>query len=188
VSEAQSAKERCASTLVLAFSIDPICRWVWPDPYVYLSAMPRFIAAFGGRALETGTGFIADGGRAAALWLPPGVEPDHEAMGAIINETLQPEISANVGGLLEGMAEYHPHEAHWYLPLIGTDPRWMGQGFGSALMEHALQKCDQDGVAAYLESTNPRNISLYQRHGFEIMGEVRSGTCPVLTPMLRPAR
>ncbi|MCA1748539.1 MAG: hypothetical protein LC634_03060 [Sphingomonadales bacterium] len=41
---------------------------------------------------------------------------------------------------------------------------------------------------AYLESSNPRNISLYLRHGFEIVGEIQHGSSPVMTPMLRPAR
>ena len=41
---------------------------------------------------------------------------------------------------------------------------------------------------AYLESTNPRNISLYRRHGFEPLGEIRSADSPLLVPMLRKAR
>ena len=28
---------------------------------------------------------------------------------------------------------------------------------------------------AYLESSNPRNMSLYERHGFESMGKVQIG-------------
>ena len=60
------------------------------------------------------------------------------------------------------MAEHHPHEPHWYLPLIAADPNWIGQGLGALLMKHALRRCDVEGVAAYLESSNPRNISFYQ--------------------------
>jgi len=55
-------------------------------------------------------------------------------------------------------------------------------------MEPALTRCDEDGVIAYLESSNPADISLYQRHGFEVIGEIRVGDAPVVTPMLRPAR
>jgi hypothetical protein len=50
-------------------------------------------------------------------------------------------------------------------------------------------KCDRDGVLAYLESSNPRNIPLYERHGFEILGRAQSGNSPVITPMLcKPQR
>jgi GNAT superfamily N-acetyltransferase len=50
-------------------------------------------------------------------------------------------------------------EPHWYLPLIGVDPAHQGKGHGDALMAYALQQCDRDHLPAYLESTNPRNIS-----------------------------
>ena len=55
-------------------------------------------------------------------------------------------------------------------------------------MRHALRRCDDDGLIAYLESSNPRNLSLYERHGFEIMGQIQAGTSPTLYPMVREAR
>jgi ribosomal protein S18 acetylase RimI-like enzyme len=56
---------------------------------------------------------------------------------------------------------------------------------GSALMRHALSVCEREGKAAYLESTNPRNISLYVRFGFEIVGTIQIGSSPPIFPMLR---
>ena len=56
---------------------------------------------------------------------------------------------------------------------------------GAALMKHVTSMLDESGRLGYLESSNPMNISLYQRHGFEIMGEIRVGDSPVVTPMLR---
>jgi len=35
-------------------------------------------------------------------------------------------------------------------------------------MRHALARCDEESALAYLASSNPRNISLYERHGFEM--------------------
>jgi ribosomal protein S18 acetylase RimI-like enzyme len=55
-------------------------------------------------------------------------------------------------------------------------------------MRHATERCDRDGLPAYLESSNPRNISLYQRHGFEVVGRIQAGTSPVMTPMYRKPR
>ena len=55
-------------------------------------------------------------------------------------------------------------------------------------MRQALAACDRDGTAAYLESTNPENISLYQRHGFEVLGRIQVGASPPIFPMLRPPR
>lgn len=179
-------RERALKTLVLGFAADPVARWIWPEPEKYLTLMPRFGEAFGGRAFENKTAYMADGGRAIALWLPPDVEPDGETMEAILGEGLRPEIADDIGEFLKGMAAHHPHEPHWYLPLIAADPSWLNRGLGAALMKHALRRCDQDGLPAYLESSNPRNISLYERHGFKVIGEIQSGTSPVMTPMLRP--
>ena len=86
------------------------------------------------------------------------------------------------------MAKYHPHEPHWYLPLIGVDPAHQGKGHGDALMSYALDRCDRERVPAYLESTNPRNISLYRRHGFEPLGTIQAGSSPTLVPMVRRPR
>jgi GNAT superfamily N-acetyltransferase len=86
------------------------------------------------------------------------------------------------------LATYHPSEPHWYLPMIGVDPTRHGQGYGAALMTYALERCDRAHAPAYLESTNPRNTSLYLRHGFRALGRVQVGGSPPLTPMLRPAR
>ena len=55
-------------------------------------------------------------------------------------------------------------------------------------MRHALARCDRDGKAAFLESSNPKNVSFYERHGFEVLGRIQVGTSPTLFPMLRKAR
>jgi GNAT superfamily N-acetyltransferase len=62
------------------------------------------------------------------------------------------------------------------------------QGYGSALLRHALERCDRDGFPAYLESTNLRNLPLYERFGFLPMGRIQTDTSPVITPMLRRPR
>jgi ribosomal protein S18 acetylase RimI-like enzyme len=86
------------------------------------------------------------------------------------------------------MARYHPDGPHWYLPMIGVDPARQGRGYGAALMRHATQIFDRDGAVAYLESSNARNIPLYQRHGFEVLGTVQVGSSPEIVPMLRMPR
>ena len=93
-----------------------------------------------------------------------------------------------IGAFFGQMEQYHPKEPCWYLPMIAADPAATGQGLGAALMKHALAIVDEAGMPAYLESSNPRNISLYERHGFEVMGEIRTEGSPVMTPMIRAAR
>ena len=59
---------------------------------------------------------------------------------------------------------------------------------GGALLDEVLTKADDAKVPAYLESSNKRNLTLYQRHGFEIVEEVRLlGKGPSVWSMWRNA-
>lgn len=179
--------DRCVATIVLAFSSDPAARWAFADPHVYFDIFPRFVRAFGGKAFDRGSAHhIA--GCAAALWIPPGVEPDEEAMVALIESAVAESDREAMSGVFEQMAAFHPAEPHWYLPLIGTDPAKRGNGYGSALLRHALAICDREKMPAYLEATSARNVPLYQRHGFEALGTIQVGSSPPITPMLRKPR
>jgi GNAT superfamily N-acetyltransferase len=175
-------------TVVLAFAADPIARWCWPDSHQYLASMPRFTQAFGGGAFTCRSAYCTEDLSGAALWLPPDVHPDEAALGDIVEQTVSTPIRAELMTMLEQMAAYHPDEPHWYLPLIGVDPARQGSGYGAALMTHALQQCDRDRRLAYLESTNPRNMTLYERHGFKALGQIQVGTSPPMVPMLRHPR
>ena len=174
--------------LTLAFSGDPMARWSLPDPAKYLATFASIAKAFGGIAFEKGTAYIANGFTGAALWLPPGAVPDEESLRRLFDENTNDDIKEDMRGIFEQMEKFHPTEPHWYLPLIGVDPVYQGTGVGSALMTEALKAVDRDGLIAYLESSNPRNISLYERHGFEVIGEIQSGSSPVVRPMLRRAQ
>ena len=80
-----SIRESAISTIVLGFAADPMARWAWPESSEYLRMMPQFVNAIGGRAFEHRTAYITEAARAAALWLPPGVEPDEAEMGAVMD-------------------------------------------------------------------------------------------------------
>ena len=91
----------------------------------------------------------------------------------------------NIFAVFEYMGRYHPSEPYWYLPLVGVDPLQQGKGLGSALLQHALIQCDCDSKLAYLESSNPRNIPLHERYGFELLSTIQTGTSHTIFPMLR---
>jgi ribosomal protein S18 acetylase RimI-like enzyme len=179
---------RAIDTVVLGFVADPMTRWVWPQAHQYLTAMPTFVRAFGGAAFAQDGAFCSDDYAGAALWLRPGVHPDEERLGELMETTASPAAQEAGGAIFEQMAKFHPKKPHWYLPLIGVDPAHQGGGHGDALMRYALERFDRERLPAYLESTNPRNISLYRRHGFEELGTIQAGSSPALVPMLRRPR
>lgn len=178
-------QERAIGSLVLAFSADPACRWTWPEPRQYLESFPGFVRAFAGRAFEAGSAYCTPDYGGAALWLPPGVQADEEALGELLGWTVSAELQEAMFAVFERMAGHHPREPHWYLPLIGVEPMVQGRGYGAALLRPVLEVCDRAGTLAYLESSNPRNIPLYQRHGFEVLATVQVGDSPPISPMLR---
>lgn len=176
------------NTLTLAFSVDPPVRFIWPTASDYLAGFPALAAAMAGPAFANGTAFVTDEGTAAALWIGPGVERDAAAMGAVAERFMDPERRVAISAAFAQTAAYHPHAPHWYLPMIGVDPGRQGEGLGSRLLSHALERVDADRLPAFLESSNIRNVPLYERYGFEVMGVIDTGLTPPLYPMLRPAR
>lgn len=102
-------------------------------------------------------------------------------------DTCHPERIDEILGMFDKLGDYHPSEPCWYLPMIGVDPSAQGSGYGGKLMEYVLQKVDAERTAAFLESSNPRNVPLYERYGFEVMDVLELGGKQIMTPMYRPA-
>ena len=119
----------------------------------------------------------ADGVPGAACWLPPG----RWHLPARRQLALLPSLLRIAGRhaprflrVMMLVESRHPDErAHWYLPALGVDPGSQGRGMGSRLMHPILERCDRDGVPAYLEASTPRNRALYERHGFEVTEELQ---------------
>jgi ribosomal protein S18 acetylase RimI-like enzyme len=179
---------RAVSAIVAAFITDPPARFAWPSPHDYLQAMPLATREFSGSCFEHGTAYVSADLCGAALWLPPGVQPNGEAVERVFRDTAKREHLGDLLATFEKMDKSHPKEAHWYLPQIGVEPNAQGRGLGAALMRYALARCDQERALAYLEASKPQNIPFYQRFGFEVTGEIQIGAGPGVTPMLRRPR
>ena len=185
----QSAdRRRGVAALNLAFASDQWTRWVWPDAYQYATYMPRAAEAYGGRAFDYGTAHVLENFAAVALWLPPGVESDEATFGEVVAESCGDQILRDLNAVIEQMAQFHPAGELWFLPMIGVDPVAQGRGLGSALLRHGLAACDRDGLPAYLETSNPRNLALYERHGFRVGKVIQAGSSPPVWAMLREPR
>ena len=61
-----------------------------------------------------------------ALWLPPGVHPNGEALERVLRDTAMPAHLDDLLAIFEQMEHSHPEEPHWYLPLIGVEPNAQG--------------------------------------------------------------
>lgn len=177
--------QRAMETLVLAFTADPFIRWMYPRSGQYLRSFPELLQAFGGVALKEGGVWQFGDFAAIALWMPPGVELDGEATLAVFERSVDSGRIDDLLGVFAQMGEAHPTTPHWYLPWFGVDCAMQGQGLGSRLMPPCLRVVDDEHLPAYLDSTNPRNVSFYERHGFEVTGQHQAGDSPPIISMLR---
>jgi ribosomal protein S18 acetylase RimI-like enzyme len=84
--------------------------------------------------------------------------------------------------------EHHPVDDHRFLWFLGVTPQRQGQGLGSSLLASTLERCDREGVAAYLDATSEHNRRLYERHGFTVVAERSVDGSPPLWAMWRDPR
>jgi GNAT superfamily N-acetyltransferase len=184
----KTEEARAYQTLVSAFADDPVERWLYPELPEYLTHFPEFLAAFGGRAFDKQTVWGLSECSAVALWLPPGEQPDGDAIGTVLRETVSSGKHGDTFAVLEQMDAAHPTYPHWYLPWFGVVSVLQGRGLGGELIERCLEIVDGSHLPAYLETPNPRTLAFYRRHGFEETATAQAGACPPITFMLRDAR
>lgn len=176
-----------------AFQDDPIWEWVTPDPVRRSRHLGRAFGQLIRRRTRAGTVWTTTDLAGAAMWAEPGdwketpAEMAHLALPmarAIGLRRIRSRTAA-----LSAMERHHPTVPHWYLAILGADPARRGQGIGGALMEPMVQRCDEEGMPAYLESSKEQNLAFYHRHGFEVTGQFQlASDCPPLWTMWRDPR
>lgn len=177
----------------LAFATDPLWAVALATPNGGTDHHALFWRLFVDGALRYPWTWLAGGGEATSIWIPPGgTEMSLEQEDRLV-ELASEHLGARAEGFLELLARFesaHPHaEPHYYLSLLATHPAHRGHGIGMRLLAHTLELVDAEHMPAYLESTNPANDRRYASVGFEAVGEFSyPGGGPVATTMWRPAR
>ncbi|MGW2557886.1 GNAT family N-acetyltransferase [Streptomyces sp. NPDC001514] len=184
----ESDRDTVVRLLDEAFMHDPVSSWVFPDEDHRRKVHGTFMGVFLDVTLAEGRVDMTEDGTAAALWLhvPAGAPDAEDDTPARMREIADPDNErAELIGRLTGAV--HPHDrAHEYLLLIAVSPERQGQGLGSALIAPVLERCDRDGVPAYLEASSARSSRLYERLGFTFMGRtVDLPDGPHMWPMWR---
>jgi ribosomal protein S18 acetylase RimI-like enzyme len=185
-------RDAVADTLTRAFFDDPVMAWVFEDANTRLEKLRTWMELNFDAAIGCGHLYTVEGRGSVAVWSPPDVDIFDDPWGPraarllveLIGEAAEPKLA----GLIE-MTNHHPAVPHFYLMLLGTRPEGQGQGLGGSLLGSILERCDAQGLIVHLESSNPSNIPFYERHGFEVMCDVKLGRDgPVANPMQRMPR
>lgn len=174
--------------LARAFHDDPVFEWVVPDEARRAARLPSVFAAFAEVFVPHGETYVASDGAGGALWAPAGIEPVPEDRAEAFGERLAAALGDDATRALqldELLDEHHPDQPCFHLQFVGVVPEHRGRGLGSRLLTTVLQRCDASGTPAHLEATSPDNRRLYQRHGFETVGELVLPDGPTLWPMWR---
>lgn len=189
VNAAQPEQYRDVSiALGRAFADDPVMAYIFPDAkgraQRIAGIMRMAIKNYGHHGRVEYTGDV----HAASVWQQPGAP--------------KPTVYAQLVDALEGllklrgamvraatvqqlMVKHRIAQPHWYLAILGAVPEWQGKSLGGRLLDSVLSDCDEQGIPAYLESSNIQNVPFYQRHGFVIQQELALPDGPVIRTMLR---
>jgi GNAT superfamily N-acetyltransferase len=166
-----------SDALADAFFDDPVMSWILREEDSRTRRLARlFGVQLRGHYLPMQTVWTTPDRAGAALWAPPGhaiIPPGTilrylpDMLRALGRHALRALRTLNH---VEGL---HPKAPpHWYLGVLGTRRDAQGKGVGSALLGPILERCDDEGTPAYLESSKHANIAFYRRHGFEVTGEI----------------
>ncbi len=185
-----------SAALTRAFEGEPVTEWMLPQrtrrrsrrELMFALDLRIFVLPHGG--LVTTADDDHRGLVGACLTLPPG---RWEMPTAVDGRTAARFFWAyglkltRVIRMQRAMAERHITEPHYYVRWVGVRPGLRGRGLGSALMRPALDRCDAEGLPAYIEASSEGSAALYERLGFVHQGvlQLPDGGPPVW-PMRRP--
>jgi GNAT superfamily N-acetyltransferase len=170
-----SGKADCGlvtNIITSAFADDPLLNWIAVQDARRMQRIGRLISTTVEFFMPVGETYIESGCAGCALWVKP------SAPALSLWQIVQIMIMlGRVAGWrrLSEMTEFYrqfeslaPREPACHLFYLAVLPEARGQGIASALMQPVLQRCDAEGIPAYLENSNSRNLSLYERYGFKV--------------------
>ena len=169
-----------AGILARAFHTDPPMVYAVPDAAERARVLPPFMKTFVTDASMFGEPLTtADRPQAVALWLPlddlrDTPERDRAAGLNQIPKIFGAEAFTRLMHIARMSERFHEHAApgrHLYLQWLGVEPARQGQGLGSSLIRPMTERADAEGLRCYLDTFQPRNVALYQKHGFKIVVE-----------------
>jgi GNAT superfamily N-acetyltransferase len=170
-------RDQVVNTVVEAFHADPAFRYFFPDNDTYAAHAAEFTRYLFDRRVQLGSVWVALGGAVAALWDPPAptmdTSPTRVAALDLPADVLQriDRYDSVVHGLL-------PSEPHWYLGVLATRPDHAGRRLGRWLMGAGVTTAHAQGMPACLETTNPANVELYRREGWQVLDQVAGEGIP----------
>lgn len=185
--------EHALSTVLDAFVIDPLLRWVWPSDERYAACAPGFFGALLDLRLAAGEVWIADGGDSVAMWNPPGglyLSDRHvpDERWAEVRQGFTQVERERWATYDDSLAVPEGEAVHWYLGVLATRRARQGTGLGRAVLAPILAAADRTHVTSYLETASDANLRFYGQLGFAPVREAEMPDGPLCWLLRRDPR
>lgn len=164
-----------ADTLAAAFRDYPWTRYVIPETD-YSERLRELQMLYVEYAQSFGIVVVAGAGDGVIALLPPDApEPEAHVIGRIV------ELH---GDRIDRLDHSEAPAGAWRLETLGVRPECQGHGLASALLGFALDEVGRrGGHSVALDTSDQRNVRLYERHGFRIRSHVEGADRPPVWKM-----
>ncbi|GAA1825986.1 hypothetical protein GCM10009682_52120 [Luedemannella flava] len=166
-------RARVVETVVAAFAEDPAFRFFFPDDDTYAEQAAVFARYLFDKRVGLGTVWIVDGGASVAMWQPSTADARGPAL------DLPEGALERIGAADVEVTRLLPATPYFYLGILATHPDAAGRRLGRAVMAAGLAAAAEAGVPAYLETTTPVNVGIYERSGWRVTGTAQAGPLPI---------
>jgi ribosomal protein S18 acetylase RimI-like enzyme len=170
----QAQIQKTAQILTQGFIDDPSFTFIFGDNTNKYQALNAFFELFVTDAIQRGEIIIAPEEQGACLWYPAEVEIFNDQFEQILTEIISTisnfcgqESGKRFEEIIQKVGVSEPEAPHCEVFFIGLKPEARGKGLGESLLKPVLNYADTKQFACYLVSSNSRNISFYERHGFQ---------------------
>ncbi|WP_309080698.1 GNAT family N-acetyltransferase [Zhihengliuella sp.] len=171
--------DAAARTLAAAFEDYAWTRSAIPEEG-YAQRLEELQRLYLGHALQNGLVLVDEGITAVAAFLPPdAAEPEpsvHERIAELHGDRLTGLMGLSLPDVPDGA---------WTLETVGVDPSRQGTGLGTALTAAGLAVIDERGAQVALQTSDGRNVRLYERLGFAVVETTQVPGGPVVYSMVR---
>ncbi len=161
-----------ASVLGRAFVVEPMMRWPLGESDDHEARLVRAFEVFMAEPIRRGLVWEASASTGALILIPAGqmdaVDDANLAMRSVYERD---DGARRFDSFWDWVGSKHPDEPLALLDSIAVEPTAQGRGIGSALIRFGLEQARVSGHGAWIETGNPRNVPLYQRHGFRVVDD-----------------
>jgi len=108
----------------------------------------------------------------AAVWLPPAAAERFLEIEVPTRDLIRPltdDGGARYDVFWDWLGGHLPEEPCWFLDILAVEAAARGKGYGRRLIEHGLSRAHGEGLPAFLETSRPENVPLYERFGFHVV-------------------